>query len=203
MKDVYKQISRTIINKLTIKMMKITHKDDDSLFTDRMVPKNEKTDHYLNLNYFPMVVIDFIDRSIQWDRNMKIIMTSKNQHAILSGMKKMIKIIYDTDIYYLLDGKLKMYSLEDKHVVKIFNAGNNNNIILMPSVVIDNDGKEYEGIRVMINKTMYSVDLSIDEFEALYFNLDRIDMFVYSQILLNYFITYMQKIEYHIVDKQF
>ncbi len=46
----------------------------------------------------------------------------------------------------------------------------------------------------ILNKPDNSVELSIDAFEALAYNLKRIDLFTYSQLLINYFMMQDNKI---------
>lgn len=46
----------------------------------------------------------------------------------------------------------------------------------------------------MNNKSTF-VDLPIDDFDCLYDNMKNIDIFLYSQALLNYYISYVNKIE--------
>ena len=63
-------------------------------------------------------------------------------------------------------------------------------IAVIPTIVYDEDDNEYEGISLFINNSGNKVDLSIEELEATLYCLAKVDFFMYSQSIMNYFIYY-------------
>lgn len=204
MPDIYKSMTRTIcqIGVFKLKMLIMLDNDKEILLDDYTVERsNAETDHYLSLNYFPMVVIDNIKKGMRsYKRKSSIIMTQRNQHVIISAFEKMRKILYNNDLFYSKDGHIFTYHIDKEYIVHEYGAGNNNYIVLYPTVVVDNDEREYEGVRMFFNTTEIFGDLSIDEFEALLGVMKRIDIFTYSQSLLNFYFTYKDKVV--LPDKQ-
>ena len=67
---------------------------------------------------------------------------------------------------------------------------------MAPTVVVDiNDGKSYEGVQLSINRDEIYAELTLDEFEAMVHILEKIDLFVYSQELLNFYYGIKTKVE--------
>lgn len=194
--DIYKRISRAMfsVNKLFAKILIMLHDENNTGFTDTAkTQSNEDVYHYLSLSYFAMVILEINDKNISWDRKARIIMTQKNQYQIISGIKKAIDTIYKEGMYYYDNGTLCLSKITENDIVRIYNAGDSNKIVIVPNIVSDADTNQYEGVRIFVNDSTNSVDLTIDELETLYYNLSKIDLFLYSQGLINFYVSYLEK----------
>lgn len=182
------------INKLFAKMVICLHDDKNAGFTDTAkTQSNEEIFHYLSLSYFPMVILEINDKNVPWDRKSKIVMTSKNQLQLITGLKKAINILYRKDTYYYDNGTLCLGNITETEITRVYNAGESNKLVIIPNIVSDTDTNQYEGVRIFINDTSVFVDLTIDEIESLVYSLEKIDLFLYSQGLVNFYIGYLNK----------
>ena len=75
----------------------------------------------------------------------------------------------------------------EKHTVRLFNIGPNQRMVIKPAIIYDENEISYEGVVLYINKTANYVELPIDAFEALYYTLKETNIFVYSQLMINYY----------------
>lgn len=122
-------------------------------------------------------------------------MTNRNQHIIIKAFEQMKKIIYRDDVFYTRDGLLFTYHIETDMIVKELGAGPNNNFVLYPVVItMEGEDRQYEGVRMYLNGSDIYTDLSIDEFEATLFMLKKIDIFTYSQSLINCYLLMKDKV---------
>jgi hypothetical protein len=56
----------------------------------------------------------------------------------------------------------------------------------MPCIVTDQDGNQYEGVEITLNREGNNCMLTYAEFKGLTKIIDRADIFMYSQLLLNF-----------------
>lgn len=200
-KSIYKSITRNMfnVNKLVVKLsIRLLNEEEQSAMNDYEKKMSDSLSYrFLSLNYFPFIIIDSIDnKGNNWSRDKTIIISNKNFHVIMRGFKKMRDIMYSEDsLFYLSDNKVCMYQLEKRFIVEVFNAGSKNYLLLHPCIYEDADGLTYEGVRIFINNQSNFIDLPIDDFDCLYDNLKNIDLFLYSQALLNFYIAYAHKVE--------
>ena len=96
-----------------------------------------------------------------------------------------IKTFERDDIYYLEQGKLKMFMDLPADINKVFKIGENV-IELRPTIVQDYGGNMYEGCRFILNKEGIEGELTYQELISLKDSLEAIDLFIYSQALLLY-----------------
>ena len=96
-----------------------------------------------------------------------------------------IKTFERDDIYYLEQGKLKMFMDLPTDINKVFKIGENV-IELRPTIVQDYGGNMYEGCRFILNKEGIEGELTYQELISLKDSLEAIDLFIYSQALLLY-----------------
>lgn len=200
--DIAKYITRTIatIGSFRIKMYVPLFKSQEnkSIITDWAKEVSPViTEHSYFIDDYAMVIIDNIgkglDKSLEW-RKQHLTMTQKNQYIFIKAFKDILKIMYqEKDIFYMKDGKLHLYNLSDEDIVKVFNAGSNNVFELRPAVIVDDDGEEYEGASLCINATSNIGPLVLDEIHAMVHILERIDIFLYSQSLINFYYSYVSK----------
>lgn len=158
---------------------------------------------YLRVDLQSFVTIEMTDG--EWSKDKSVLIDQRNMYQVIKGFEKSLENIYNGDVFAVnKEGKTVIHkdSIE-KNTVKIYNMGNSNRLILRPSIIYDNDDMTYEGVVLYINKTENYVELPIDAFEALYFTLKKVDLFVYSQALLNYYLGTLRamQVENKIIDK--
>ena len=148
----------------------------------------------IGLDYFPFVTILNADSPIDDFRKSMVVMTMKNQHRVVKAFRKMLRVLYQEDIFFMDGNTIKRYELQEDWIVRC-NTGKDI-FVMAPTVVVDiNDGKSYEGVQLSINRDEIYAELTLDEFEAMVHILEKIDLFVYSQELLNFYYGIKTKVE--------
>lgn len=127
-----------------------------------------------------------------WSKDKCIIITQSNIYGIIQNMKKVIDSIYNEDIFANKpSGEIIAYKdMVEKFTRKISVYGTTQYIMLKPSVIYDENDISYEGVEMYLNKYDNRIEMTIELFEALYYTLSKIDLFQYSQLLINYFASY-------------
>lgn len=146
---------------------------------------------YLSLDIQSFMTLELTEG--EWDKSKTIIIDQKNIYQIIKGMKKIIDDIYDRDkgIFAIKKNKETVIYKEqaERSTVKLYNLNYNQRMVLTPAIVYDENEVSYEGVVMFMNKSENYVEFPIDAFEALYYCLEKADLFVYSQELVNYFIA--------------
>ena len=156
-------------------------------------------EHSYFIEDFAMLIIENTGKEspkdLDW-RKKCLIVNPKNQHLYVKAFKDILKILYDekNDPFYQKNGHLYTYALKNSQIIRVHNAGINNVFELKPAVIMDNDGIEYEGASLAINMTNNIGPLYLDELEAVYHTLEKLDIFLYSQALLNFYFAYKSKV---------
>jgi hypothetical protein len=152
---------------------------------------------YLKLDLQSFLTLEIIEGD--WDKDKTIFIDQKNIYQIIKGFKKMIDSIYDNGIFAVnkRDEIVIYKDMVEKYTQKIFNIGGNQKMIIKPAIIYDDNEVSYEGVILYINRSEYYAELSIDAFESLYYALSKVDIFAYSQQLLNYYMSCVkdQKVE--------
>ncbi len=152
---------------------------------------------YLSLDLQSFLTLEIRDER-EWSPHKTIVINQRNINEIIKGMKKSLDAIYNDNIFaFNTNDEIIAYSDKVKqHTVKLFNIGNNSRLVIQPAVIFDEDEQiTYEGVVIYFNSTKNRVELTIQAFEALYHTLDKIDIFVYSQTLINFYINFINKVE--------
>lgn len=141
---------------------------------------------YVSIRYVPPEKVD--------DDNLSdsVMITDRHIYYLLSGLKDMQNIMRHKDTYYLMNGKLKITE-NDKNVIRL-TLGKSNSIQMSPSIM-ERDGIEYETVMLCINSPDRIIELDLETFDALIFNLSNVDYFLYSQAMISYFIASFGKEE--------
>lgn len=149
---------------------------------------------YLKLDNVTFISLDMIDGNT-WSKDKSIIITQNNIYAVVTNMKKIINDIYNENIFAnKSDGEIIAYKdMVEKFTRRFTLTGTNQQILLRPGVVYDENEVSYEGIQIYFNKFENKIDLTIDVFESLCYTLEQIDLFTYSQLLVNYYVSYYNK----------
>lgn len=195
-----KKISRTILNiqkNLLLKMhVKLVYEDDNG---ESKLFHNEfefNGSNYITIENMPFMTLELKDRDGGWDKSRNIMITPMNIVHVVKAMERLIDAIYGDDIFAVnSNNKIVIYKdMVEKHTERIFNLGANQRLVITPAIILDHNDVEVEGVIMYINKPDNSVELSIDAFEALAYNIKKIDLFTYSQLLINYFMMQDNKI---------
>lgn len=148
---------------------------------------------YLKLDTNVYLTLEIV--SDEWSKDKTLLISQNNIQSIVSMIKKVIKDIYNENIFAnKADGEIIAYKdMVDKFTRKISLYGTNQQILIRPGVIYDDNEVSYEGAILYINKFENKAELPIEMLEALYYTLSNIDLFTYSQLLLNYYISYYKK----------
>lgn len=194
MDDKVQKISRIIIQpvrnlflKMHVKLVHETKYGKNSNFHNIFTMDGKE---YLNLDLQSFLTLEIKDG--EWTPSKSILINEKNIYHITKGLEKCIDIIYNDDIFALNENHETIMYKEgrEKGTVRIYNLGMNQRLVIQPAVVYEDD-ISYEGVVFFINKTDNYIQLPIDALEALYHALKQVNIFVYSQMLLNYYVTTM------------
>lgn len=155
---------------------------------------NYRNKDYLILDINSYVSIKYVSPNKEdiWDPNDSIMITDRYIYYLLRGLGEMKDIMLNKDTYYLMNGKLKITE-NDKNIIRL-TMGKTNSIQMSPSIM-ERDGIEYETVTLCINTPDRLIELDLETFEALIFNLSKVDYFLYSQAMVTYFISSFDKEE--------
>jgi hypothetical protein len=150
---------------------------------------------YLTLDLQSFLTLEIKDGD--WAPDKSILIDQKNIYQIIKGFEKSLDAIYNGGIFAVNKrNETIMYKdMAEKHTNRIYNLGMNQRLIIQPAVIFDENETTYEGAILYINKMDNYVELPIDAFEALYHTLKETNMFVYSQLLVNYYMSSINKVE--------
>ena len=152
---------------------------------------------YLTLNPSAYLSLDINNKEEEWDKSKSIMITQRNIYQLIKNFKIMLDNMYKDDIFAMNSkGEIIIYSdMVNKYIIKIYNLGLNQRMIIKPAIVYDENEVSYEGIIMYINNSDNFVELPIDAFESLFYTLSKIDIHTYSQQLLNYYVSCLDKEE--------
>lgn len=195
MSDNINKITRVIIKPAKNCVLKIHIK----LVNKRMDGKTENFQNvYINGNDEGTLALDFQSlitlelKDGEWEREKTICITQNNIYQLIKGMERVINKFYNEKIFAVKKGTNEIVMYKDKAqecTERIYNLGMNQRMIIQPSIIYDNNDLSYEGVVMYLNKTANFIELPIDAFESLYYALKQINIFEYSQSLLNYYIS--------------
>lgn len=152
--------------------------------------KNENNqEQIIILDPKPSLTMEIMDGEA-WDGSKWLWINPFNIGRITRGFKEIIDKLYTQPIYYTDEnGELHVYRemVETNTVDIAMKFGQR--LIMKPTVIYDIDEVSYQGVVLYVNKTANYCQLSLDELEAVYHVMTKIDLFAYSQALLNYYVA--------------
>lgn len=196
-KKLPEKISRIIlrINNLVVKISININNDTFKSYKETEYAGNL----YMTLNLYPTISIEvYKDKNddVIYDKTTFFPIGQGNIGSVVKTMKKVLKNIYNEDIFAIQNNKIIVYKdMATKYSERITIPKLGYTMLIRPSVVYDENETSYEGVNIYINKTDNITMLSIDEFENLVYTLDKIDMFTYSQLLFNWYISFNNQYE--------
>lgn len=183
------KISREILNlgrKLSIKLNVALVGDNNSSFINMYAKPNSQTMKGISLS--PNAFITFEYKEGAWSKDKTIIINELNLAKVVKGFKNVHKHVYEGDIFAQnKKGEVVIYADRAKECTVHIGLGNQN-MLLQPAVITDDSGLTYEGVILYINNSENVIELAIDWFDGIIRVLDKIDIFAYSQALLNFYI---------------
>jgi hypothetical protein len=155
-RDIVKINKHSDTNSMTLEMM-------DVAFLNLVCPRTDYNDPYIHVT-----------------------ISAPNQGYFVDKMEEILDVLERDDIYYFESGVLKMFApLPDDATVQF--KIKDDFIQFRPAIISMSEGKiTYEAIEITINKSAFTYYLSYTEFKTLKRAIDRTDIFMYSQLLLNF-----------------
>lgn len=189
------KISRILgyFGKLTVKIhvsIKTNPNEPSDLFHNEFEFNNNV---YLHLNPFVFITLERrTDNKNTWDKSGNIMLLQSNIHSFIRGIDEILENITIGKMFAAKNnGEIVLYKDEAiKNSVMIHLIHSNNTVKIMPGIVYDDNGTSYEGAIFYFNKIENDIPLTIEEMEGLRYLLTNIDLVTYSQLILNYFISY-------------
>lgn len=186
----YYKISRDILNigrKLIIKMNVSLVNETKNCIYQYEKPGGSKQ---RGITLTPGSFISFEYKDGNWSKDKSIIINELNLAKVVKGFKNVHKNVYDGDIFAQDKlGKVIIYKEKAHECTEHIRLGTQN-ILLQPAIILDDSGLTYEGVIMYINNTENYVEMPIDWFDGIIRTLDKIDMFMYSQALLNFYVSF-------------
>lgn len=136
---------------------------------------------YVVVKSYSYAILQYMRDSVKID-NTSIYISDKNLYYLVTGLREMRDIMMRDDIYYRDGNNTKMFE-DIKDVTVNLIDGKGNTLKLMPSTCVIND-ISYEAVALYINGMGNEMVLDIESYDALIYNLSKIDFFLYSQSLI-------------------
>lgn len=188
--DHYK-ISREILNigkKLSVKINVNLVGDNNKSFINQYAKPNSVTMKGISLT--PGCFVSFEYKEGAWSKDKTILINELNLAKVVKGFKNVHKNVYDGEIFAQnKQGQVVIYQDRARECTEHIRIGTQN-ILLQPAVVQDDSGLTYEGVILYINNMENFIELPIDWFDGIIRVLDKIDMFTYSQLLINFYMGF-------------
>lgn len=147
--------------------------------------------NYLSISPLAQVKFAYIDKMRPWSRLDNVYITQRNIYGLRRDMKAFyVNLMKNADnIYqYGKDGYIISTADTSKYKRPIY-LGNGQVIQLEPSTFYDEMNKPFPGVYMEINQKSNFVELSMEEFEAIYDLIQNIDIHREGMLLLqNYLI---------------
>ena len=183
------RITRTIYSyaNLTLKLNVKLYNKDVPLHAEYEV--GGKT--YIRLDQFAYLTLEIATNPGEtWNPSKGIMITPIHVYDVIKTFKTVMKDIQEQDIYMV---KKNDDIVIDKEKAQLYTAISNipscGSIKVMPTIVYDQNDISYEGVNIFINDDNNVSSIPISYFEALVCTMEKIDIFQYSQMLMNYYIS--------------
>lgn len=185
------KISREILNlgkKLSVKMNVVLLGDNNKWFITQFSRPGIPSQKGINLNSGCFISFEY--KLGTWSKDKTILINELNLSKVVKGFKNIHKNVYDGEIFAQnKQGKVIIYNDRARECTEHIRVGTQN-MLLQPAIITDDSGLTYEGIILYMNNMDNAIELPIDWLDGIIHVLDKIDMFMYSQALLNFYIAY-------------
>lgn len=153
--------------------------------------------NYLNLDQYVYLTLEIKDEE-EWSRDKTVIINAKNIHQLLSGLKFMINNCRSNDSIYYHSKVKDSVDVENitvypetikENIWQVKLLGDDMPRILLHPSVKEMDEVKYEALRIYINRKTNYVDLTLDEAEAMFYTLQKVDFFQYGMMMIQYYVS--------------
>lgn len=150
---------------------------------------------YLSLNPYVALIMAINDNDGIWDKDSSVMIKPIDIYEVVNGLKNVIRDIIDTKNMFWYEKthngtELKLsgeLARKSQRLVKLY--GGDGHILMIPArVPVEND-ELAEGVAVAINKSATVIGLPIQQAEHLLYIMDKIDIHLYSQMIMNYVVN--------------
>lgn len=157
---------------------------------------------YLKMDHLTFLTLEINDDG-PWGKSKNLVITSRNLYQVQQALKTMINTLRSGEVYKARkkvnsDGssymELFIYTEDVKNnsmVIRLL-GDSNNRLGLQPCIITDECECQHEGVRILINKQSNAVEVTLEELEALYYNIAKVDLFMYGQTMVNYYMTHIK-----------
>jgi hypothetical protein len=163
--------------------------DKRNLFEQQSDFKGKK---YMRLDPSVFLTLECKDSNKEsaWDASRSVMITSNNISLLIVAMKKVLSAIYTKDVFSMKkNGTIILNSDIANQYIETVQLNTSNALKIMPSVIYDDNDISYEGVVILVNNNANIISLPIQFYEALIYVLEKIDIFSYSQLLINYVVS--------------
>ena len=180
----------TIPNKLKVDLKLIV---DDSIASEYVSP----TKDIMSLSVYPLISIsivrpfeidsDGIKRRAPWNPNDSLPLTKYTLPLLLKELKELNADMKIKELYNYFNNRLELNEDLGEKITRKFKIGNNS-VELSPVVITLLDDTRVEGIKFKINNEESIVLLTLNDIEALIFNLDHCCSDILTFMLFNRYV---------------
>lgn len=188
------KITRTLLTfkSMTLKLHVKLKGDNDKFSFKYHIESEYLYQKYLTLNPSVFLSIDVIDKENNYgfDKSKSLIITQKTVFRVIMFFRRLVKSMYTKDLFITKGNEIILQRDVAENVKELLQVSQNNAIVGIPAVIYDENEISYEGVHLFINKTSNLIPLTFTELETLLYMLEKVDLFQYSQLLLNYYVSY-------------
>lgn len=148
---------------------------------------------YHSYDVFSYITLEIKDYEAGWDKSKSVLINTRNMFQFITHVNRMIANIYQPDSFYVdpitKETKVNLDKYEE-YSVNAYNLGQGQYIRMEPSLVYDHsEDTLYEGALFMLNKKDNFFYIPIDWLESMKYNLEKVDFFIYTHLMLQYYFT--------------
>lgn len=188
------KITRTLLTFKTMTMkLHVKLKGDNDKFSFKYHNETEYlSQRYLSLNPSVFLTIDVIDKENDYgfDKSKSLIITQRSIFQLIMFFRRLVKSMYTKDLFMTKGNEIIIHNDIANDVKELLQLSQNSVIGGIPAIIYDENEISYEGVHLFINKTANIIPLTFTELETVLYTLEKIDLFHYSQLLLNYYVSY-------------
>lgn len=177
---------QNMILKLHVKL-----KNDNGTFTNVFKFKDNE---YIKLSIYGFITLELPKdkETNEYDPSRSFFIGPGNIGTVVTRMKRLLNNIYKHEIFAIKNNIIISYEdMVKKYTEKVQIVNLSQALLLKPAVIYDENETSYEGVNIYVNNTSNIISLSIDEYENMVYVLEKIDIFTASQLLVNYYLTYL------------
>ena len=185
MADIEK-ISRGIIKLKNLELrLHVNMFSKDKKYYHNEYTYDDKT--YIKLTPYTFLTLDMYIEDLDF-KDTNIFISQSSLVQVKNGFKRMLDNIYRQKIFAMRNNEVITYpDMVKKYTEVIKLVDISKAIVIEPSVVYDENEVSYEGVTIYLNRKDVFTQLPISESESLVYARDKVDLFIYSQLLINYF----------------